>query len=77
MAELERLGETVEWGDLLIRLLRLQGWTVVRRPLIGGGVLLIAGRGNVRAGACALTEAEASVELFARAASSRSWVNAA
>lgn len=76
MAELERLGATGEWGDLLVRLLRLQGWTVVRRPRLGGGVLLIAARGNLHAGGAGDSMAEASIALFERAARAP-WLAAA
>lgn len=45
MGELERLGETEEWGRTLIWLLGQAGWTVTIRPAIGEGVLVIARRG--------------------------------
>ena len=52
--DLERLGETAEFRSLLLRLLALAGWQVDVRPMLGGGVIVIASRrGRVieRAGA--------------------------
>lgn len=42
MAGLERLGESDEWGETLIWLLRRGGWTVVRTRAFAGGEFVIA-----------------------------------
>lgn len=43
LGPLQRLGESAEYGELLIRLLELAGWKVHRRRAFAGdGVLLIA-----------------------------------
>jgi len=46
--EIPRLGSTFEFGSLLLRLVELDGWTVIRRPRVGGGVLVEAARGDLR-----------------------------
>ncbi len=38
----QRLGETYEWGEMLLRLVELAGWKVERATGFGGGVLLFA-----------------------------------
>lgn len=43
---LQRLGETTEFGSMLLRLLSLDGWEVVRTRAFGGGVLVIARKGE-------------------------------
>ncbi len=46
--EIPKLGSTVEFGALLLRLVELDGWTVIRRPRVGGGVLVEACHGDLR-----------------------------
>lgn len=38
---LERLGESVTFGECLLALLEADGWKIERRPAFGGGVLLL------------------------------------
>lgn len=46
MPGLERLGDTVEFNSLLLRLLELSGWEIVKAPgFAGEGVLVIARNG--------------------------------
>jgi hypothetical protein len=63
---MERLGETIEWGELLIRLLELKGWKVHRRRAFAGdGVILIATNpAGYDVQAAGATVAEASFPLF-------------
>jgi hypothetical protein len=65
---LQRLGDCAGFGEALIEVLELNGWTVHRRPAFGGGVLLLATHPDgwdVRAGG---SMAGAAAELFQRAA---------
>jgi len=66
---LQRLGDCAGFGEALIEVLELNGWTVHRRPAFGGGVLLIATHPSgwdVRAGGGSV--AGAAAELFQKAA---------
>lgn len=43
LGPLQRLGDTVAWGELLIELLELNGWTIHRRRAFAGdGIILLA-----------------------------------
>jgi hypothetical protein len=42
----ERLGETVEFGRVLVELLVAAGWRVDERPLLGGVLLIATGHGT-------------------------------
>jgi hypothetical protein len=68
---MERLGESIEWGELQLRLLELAGWTIERRPTIGGGVLVFASKAGATVSAAGDTLAEASSALFQRALACR------
>lgn len=66
--EIRRLGETVEYGSLLLRLLELHGWTVLRLPAIGGVIVIASRRGQVveRHGA---SVADVACDVFTRCSS--------
>lgn len=66
LGSMERLGDTIEWGQMLIRLLELKGWTVhQRRAFAGDGVILIATNpAGYDVQAAGATIAEASFPLF-------------
>lgn len=67
--ELERLGETQEWGELMLHLLQLQGWTVTVRPLFSNsGVLVLAERDRVIVYRKGDSIADVACELFLDAA---------
>lgn len=71
--EMERLGETDVFGDLLLRLVRLAGWEVDERPLLGGGVLLIATGFGTAVAAADDTYAGASHALLDRVMALKKW----
>ena len=64
---MQRLGATVEFRCLLLRLLELHGWTIDTRPAIGGVIVIARRHGHVvqRYGA---TEADVATDLFQAAA---------
>lgn len=45
--ELQRLGETVEFGSLLLRIPALNGWTIDKRPALGGVLVTAMRNGHV------------------------------
>lgn len=62
---LERLGESREWGDSLLRLLEVGGWTVDRRPAaLERGVLVIASKNGHEVRDSAETLAEVAGRVF-------------
>jgi hypothetical protein len=67
LGSIERLGETTEFRSLLLKLLRLQGWTVDERPAFGGGWLVIASKNGVEVCRKGDSLAEISTEVFKEA----------
>jgi hypothetical protein len=64
-AEIPRLGDTTEWGSLMLRMLELQGWQVTVRPLFGdSGVLVLAERDRVVVYRQGNTVADVACDLF-------------
>lgn len=55
MGELERIGDSDWFGWMLLELLERNGWTIVQRPALGSGLLLIAT--NAELGAEVVVEA--------------------
>lgn len=74
---MERLGESVEWGELLVSLLEQAGWEIERRPLIGDGVILIATGHGTSVSAAGDTFTGAAAPLFERAMALKTWQRAA
>ncbi len=74
---LERLGQSDEWGHLLIGLLERAGWEVVRRPWLGDGVLLIATGHGTSVSAAGDTLPSAAAPLFERVMALKRWRSAA
>ena len=74
---MERLGETVAFGDALIGLLNAAGWTIEERPMLGGGVMLIAIGHGTSVAASADDRAAAVGALFERVMALRKWRQAA
>ena len=70
---MERLGGTVEFGRALQSLLEAAGWTISERPLLGGGVLLIASGHGTSVEACADEYAGAIGALFERVMALKVW----
>jgi hypothetical protein len=62
--DLERLGETREWGLLMLHLLELDGWKVTIRPRLADGVLVYAQRDRLVIFRAGDTIADVAVELF-------------
>ena len=72
-AELERFGDTPEWGSQLVRLVELAGWTVTERTLLDDGVLLIASGYGTSVSAAGDVYAEAAGALFERVMALKKW----
>lgn len=70
---LERLGESDEWGHVLVGLLEQAGWEVTQRLLIGDGVLLVAAGHGTSVSAAGDTYAAAAAPLFERLMSLKRW----
>lgn len=66
--EIPRLGETTEFGSLLIRVLTLQGWRLDERPALGGGNIYFLARGGRVVTRQGDQLADVAVELFTAAA---------
>jgi hypothetical protein len=68
--DIPRLGETVEYGSLLLRLVELSGWQVDVRPAIGGVIVYARRPGRViqRAGE---TVADVALPMFEEAMRAR------
>lgn len=69
---MERLGESVEFGGVLVGLLEQLGWDVVERPLLGGVLLIATGHGCHQQ-AFDDTYAGAAYALFHRVMEMRVW----
>lgn len=70
MGELERLGQSDVWGETLLWVLRRAGWTVIVRPALGGGHLVIARMGRIEVCHIAATLVDAAKPVFDAAARS-------
>lgn len=70
---LERLGDSDEWGYVLLELLEQAGWTITRRSAIAEGVLLIATGHGTSVSAAGETVAAAAGPLFERVMAGRRW----
>jgi hypothetical protein len=65
---LERLGETAEFGSLLLRLLELNGWHVAQlRGFAGDGVLVIARKGPFEVARTGARLADIATDVFREA----------
>lgn len=64
---LERIGSSLEFGSLLLRLVELDGWTVMRRPRVGGGEIIECARGDQRVCRDADMLADVAVDVFREA----------
>lgn len=69
---MERLGETVEFGHVLVGLLERADWDVTERPLLGGVLLIAVGHGTA-VQALGDDYAEAAGALFERALALKTW----
>jgi hypothetical protein len=68
VATLERLGETREFGSLLLRLLSLDGWDVGHvRAFAGDGVLVVARRGELEVRRQGASVADVACDVFTEA----------
>lgn len=66
--DVERLGSTHAWGQLLLQLLELGGWTVTVRPLFcDSGVLVLAERDRVVIYRKGASVADVACDLFTEA----------
>lgn len=74
---MQRLGETVEFGRVLVGLLEKAGWQVEERPSLGGGVMLIAIGHGTSVRACDDEYAGAAGALFERVMALKRWRRAA
>jgi hypothetical protein len=71
MGELERLGETIEWGDAILRTLRLFGWDAIKTTSFAGadgeGVLVVAEKQGLEIRRTGATLAEAATRVMEEA----------
>jgi hypothetical protein len=74
---LERLGQTQEWGEVLVGLLEQAGWRITQRELIDGGVVLTATGCGTSVSAAGDTSAAAAAPLFERVMALKRWRTAA
>lgn len=75
----ERLGESMEFGEVLLELLEDQGWHIERRSMFAGaGLLLIATRPDIDHSMCGEgpSVAGAALSLFNEIASQPSLMRA-
>lgn len=70
---LERLGQTQEWGQVLVGLLEQAGWEITESGLVDGGVVLTATGHGTSVSAAGDTYAAAAAPLFERAMALRRW----
>lgn len=68
MGELERLGESGAFGEMLLEVLQRQGWTIARRPAFGGAVIVFASNDETSLVAHAPSLVDAAHQIFAAAA---------
>lgn len=71
MPGLERLGESDGWGETLLWVLDRDGWTVIARPALGSGHLVIAHKDGLTVTCTGATLVDAARNVFAIAARSR------
>lgn len=64
-----RLGDTLEFGSLLLRILELHGWDVDVRPAIGGVIVIACLPGAGTVSQYGETVADVSTEIFKAASS--------